>query len=160
MRRIRNVFVFVICITVVAGAAEKETYNSCLDYIKRNGKLWGVCEVATNDNGTVTIVDAKHAGFGYGLTMYDSDNKFVSKVMLSVKQQCRLSDGHHAFLKYEVKAIKDGVVEVTVTDRFDARSFGKDVTEKTETVSVKPYKDEDKKPEPPAGGDGKPAPQP
>ena len=160
MRRTRIALFFVICVTVVAGAAEKETYNSCLDYIKRTGKLWGICEVATNDDGTVMIVDAKHAGFGYGLTMYDSDNKFVSKVTLSAKQQCSLSDGHHAFLKYEVKAIKDGVVEVTVTDRFDARSFGKGVTEKTETVSVKPYKDEDKKPEQSAGGDGKPAPQP
>lgn len=160
MTRIRIALFSLICAASVASAAEKETYNSCLDYIKRTGKLWGVCEVATNADGTVTIIDAKYAGFGNGLTMYDSDNKFVSKVTLRAMQQCSLSDGHHAFLKYEVKAIKDGVIEVTVTDRFDARSFGKGVTEKTETFSVKPYNDEDKKPEPPAGGDRKPAPQP
>ena len=125
--------------------SSKEVGNMhSLNHIKQTGKLWGICEVTINDAaGTVTLVDAKYTGNGWGLTMYDSENKHVSQVTLKVNQHCRLSDGHHAFMKYVIKSIKDGIVEIAVTERFDARSFGKGVTEKTETISVKPYKDMD-----------------
>jgi hypothetical protein len=125
--------------------SSKEVDNMhSLNHIKQTGKLWGICEVTINDAAeTVTLVDAKYTGNGWGLTMYDSENKHVSQVTLKVNQHCRLSDGHHAFMKYVIKSIKDGIVEIAVTERFDARSFGKGVTEKTETISVKPYKDMD-----------------
>ncbi len=146
MRSIRIGLSALLCAAAVAGAAEEQPYKNCRDYIQRTGKLWGVCEVATNADGTVTLVDAKNAGYGYGLAMYDSEEQVVPQVTLKPKQHCRLADGDHACLKYEIRAVKDGVVEVIVTERFDARSFGKNVTEQTETVSVKPYKDEDQKP--------------
>jgi len=129
-------------------SGKKESPKSCLDYIRQNGKLWGISEVVIDEAaGTVTLVNVRNAGYGYGLTMYDCENKRSLQVILKVNQHCRLSDGHHAFMKYEIKSIKDGIVEVAVTDRFDARSFGKGVTEQTGNVSVKPYKDDDKKTE-------------
>ena len=103
-------------------------------------KMWGICEVAINiADGTVTLVVAK----GRGLTMYDAENKWVSQVTLHEKQYCRLSDGDHASIKYTIKSIKEDIVEVIVTDRFDARSFGQEITEKTKNIFVKPYKDSD-----------------
>ena len=119
-----------------------------LNHIQRTGKLCGICEVAINDAAeTVTLVDARYTGSGRGLAMYDCENKRASQVTLKVNQHCRLSDGHHASMKYVIKSIKDGMVEVVVTERFDARSFGKEVTEKTETISVKSYKDMDTNPD-------------
>ena len=107
-------------------------------------KMWGICEVAINiADGTVTLVDAKYSGDGRGLAMYDAENKWVSQVTLHENQYCRLSDGHHASTKYTIKSIKEDIVEVIVTDRFDARSFGKGITEKTQIIFVKPYKDLD-----------------
>jgi len=130
------------------GAVKEVTDRNCFDYIQRTGKLWGICEVAINDaTGTVTLVDARYTGYGHGLAMYDCENKVSSQVTLKVYQHCRLSDGHHASMKYEIISIKDGIVEVVVTERFDARSFGKEVTEKTETISVKSYKDIDANPD-------------
>ncbi len=107
-------------------------------------KMWGICEVAINiADGTVTLVDAKYSGDGRGLAMYDAENKWVSQVTLHENQYCRLSDGHHASSKYTIKSIKEDIVEVIVTERFDARSFGKGITEKTKIIFVKPYKDSD-----------------
>jgi len=108
-------------------------------------KMWGICEVAINNaDGTVTLVDAKHDG--RGLAMYDAENKWVSKVTLHENQYCLLSDGDHASTKYTIKSIKEDIVEVIVTDRFDALSFGQGITEKTKIIFVKPYKDLDMNP--------------
>ena len=107
-------------------------------------KMRGICEVAINiADGTVTLVDAKYSGDGRGLAMYNAEHKWVSQVTLHENQYCRLSDGHHASIKYTIKSIKEDIVEVIVTDRFDARSFGKGITEKTKIIFVKPYKDSD-----------------
>lgn len=127
---------------------DEVTSMNSLNHIQRTGKLCGICEVAINDAAeTVTLVDARYTGSGRGLAMYDCENKRASQVTLKVNQHCRLSDGHHASMKYVIKSIKDGMVEVVVTERFDARSFGKEVTEKTETISVKSYKDMDTNPD-------------
>jgi len=56
----------------------KRAYESCLDSLQRTGKLWGVCQVATDEDETVTLVDARNAGYGYGLTMYDSGGQIGS----------------------------------------------------------------------------------
>lgn len=120
--------------------ASKEKVDSCIDYIEKTGKLWGVSEVAVNENQTVTFVDAEHDGYGCGLSMYDSAANFVSSLTLEVRQSCSFSDGHHAFLKYEVTAIGSGVASIAVLERFDARSFGKGLSEKTASVKVASYK--------------------
>jgi hypothetical protein len=131
-----------------ADAVKDLTGRNYFDYIKQTGKLWGICELAINDAaGTVTLVDARYTGYGHGLAMYDCENKRSSQVTLKVNQHCRLSDGHHASMRYEIISIKDDMVEVAVTERFDARSFGKEVTEKTGTISVKSYKDMDTNPD-------------
>jgi hypothetical protein len=144
-------FLCCLAVSTVIGQ-EKPTYMGTLDYIQKTGRLWGVKELLLNTNGTVTFVDAKNSGYGHGLTMFDSKDKAVDQVVLSPSQSCSLSDGRHAFIKYELSANKDGVVTVVVTDRFDARSFGKNVTAVTKTVQIKPYKDGAEGPQQRAGG--------
>ncbi|MDD3949318.1 MAG: hypothetical protein PHT43_07625 [Anaerolineaceae bacterium] len=119
-----------------------------LDYILRTGKLWGICEMAINDaEGTVTLAVPRYTGRGLKMTLYDNENKRVEQVTLKVNQHCLLSDNRHSFMKYLIKSIKDGIVEVEVTEHFDARSFGKEVTEQTETMAVKAYQDTDTTPD-------------
>jgi hypothetical protein len=128
-----------ICSTVVALAASEPLYKSCLEYIQNTGKLYGICEVTIREDGKITLVDAKYAGYGLNFMLFSAENNVVNQVTLSPVQFCTLSDAHHVFLKYEIKSIKDGILQIVVTERFDARSFGKQITEKTQTVSIKPY---------------------
>lgn len=122
--------------------------ESCIDYIEQTGKLWGVSEVTVNDNQTVTMVDATHGGAGCGLTMYDGAANFVASLTLTVGQSVTLSDGHHASLQYTIKSIGSGSAEIDVLERFDARSFGRGITEKRGIVKVASYKGLDSSPKP------------
>lgn len=120
--------------------------ESCIDYIEQTGKLWGVSEVTVNDNQTVTMVDATHGGPGYGLTMYDGAANFVASLTLTVGQSVMLSDGHHASLQYTIKSIGSGSAEIDVLERFDARSFGRGITEEKGIVKIASYKGFDSSP--------------
>ncbi len=123
-------------------AQEPSAYRDTLDYIHKNGRLWGVKELLLGTNGTVTLVDAKDSGYGHGLTMYDAKGRAVDQIALSPSQFCSLSDGRHVSTKYGLQAVEDGVIAMLVTDRINAQSFGKGVTERTEVARLKPYKDE------------------
>jgi hypothetical protein len=126
----------------VAFADDKPQYKSNVDYIKKTGKLCGICEVRLNTNATVTLVDAKTSGYGYGLTLFSSEGKLVDQVDLGMSQSCTLSDGQHGSLKYELKSVKAGVIiTLAVTDHFDARSFGGGAWEQKASVSINAYKD-------------------
>ena len=61
-------------------------------------------------------------------------------MILSTGQSCSLSDGRHAFINYEFKAIKQDRITISVTDKFDARSFGNGIKETKSTVTISPYK--------------------
>lgn len=115
-------------------------HNTTIDYIRQSGRLWGVAEVALNENDSITLVDAKSSGVGLNLMMRDSNNKVVDSVTLRPGQSCSLSDGRHVFITYELKAIEAGRIIITVTDRFDARSFGDGIKETKETITISAYK--------------------
>jgi hypothetical protein len=144
------------CAVSIAAEREKPKYAGTLDYIQKTGRLWGVKELVLNANGTATLVHATRPGYGYGMWMLDANDKVVDQIVLSPHESCRLSDGDHAFIKYELKAVKDGVATVLVKDKFDAASFGKGVTEESKTVQVKAYKDEKAGPKQPSAGDSSP----
>ena len=117
--------------------------SATVEYIRQSGRLWGVAEVALNENGSITLVDAKSSGVGLNLMMRDSKSKVVDSITLKPGQACFLSDGRHVFITYEFKAIKQGRITITVTDEFDARSFGDGIKETKETVTISPYKKEE-----------------
>lgn len=118
--------------------------NVTIEYIRQTGRLCGVAEVRLNENESVTLVDEKESGYGFGLMMIGLKHKVVDSVTLKPGQSCTLSDGHHVFINYELKAIKQGRIIITVTDKFDARSFGDGIKQTKATVTVSPYKKETK----------------
>lgn len=135
----RHLTLCLLVLIVVGCWPEQEPESSAtIDYIRRKGRLWGVTEVALNDNGSITLVDAKSSGVGLNLMMRDAKNKVVDSVILTPGQSCSLSDGRHVFITYELKAIEQGRIVINVTDEFDARSFGDGIKESKETVTISP----------------------
>ncbi|MHC4111565.1 MAG: hypothetical protein ACYSUY_10840 [Planctomycetota bacterium] len=135
-----------LCLLVLIAAGcrpeqePEQNSTTTIDHIRQTGRLWGVAEVTLNENGSITLVDAKSSGVGLNLMMRDSKNKSVDSITLSPGQACSLSDGRHAFITYELKAIEQGRIIITVTDKFDARSFGDGITETKKTITISPYK--------------------
>lgn len=131
-----------LLVLIAAGCwPEQEPKNkTTIDYIQDTGRLWGVAELKLNENDSITLIDAKSSGVGLNLIMRDSKSKIVDSVTLKPGQACSLSDGRHAFITYELKAIKDGRVIITVTDEFDARSFGDGIKKEKKTLTISPYK--------------------
>jgi D-lyxose ketol-isomerase len=121
-------------------ADRDQNSSATIEYILQTGRLWGVAEVTLNENNSITLVDTKSSGVGLKLMMRDSKHKTVDSTTLSPGQSCTLSDGHHAFITYELKAIEQGRIIMTVTDKFDARSFGDGIKETKETITISPYK--------------------
>jgi len=140
----RNLTLFLLVI-ISSGCRPEEEPNTdtTIEYIRQTGRLWGVAEVALNENRSITLVDAKSSGVGLNLMMLDSNNKVVDSVTLKTSRSCTLSDGRHAFITYELKTIKQGRIIITVTDKFDARSFGDGIKRTKATVSISPYKKEE-----------------
>jgi ribosomal protein S4E len=139
MKRYLTIFLLVL---VAAGCRpdEEPKNNTTIDYIRRTGRLWGVAELKLNDNGSITLIDAKSSGVGLNLMMRDADSKVVDSVTLRPGRSCSLSDGRHVFITYELKSIEAGRITFAVTDKFDARSFGNGIKETKETVTISPYK--------------------
>lgn len=133
-----------LCLLVLIAAGcrpdEDQKNNTMIGYIRQTGRLWGVAELKLNENGSITLVDAKSSGVGLNLMMRDSKHKTVDSVTLTPGQACSLSDGRHAFITYELKAIEQDRIIITVNDRFDARSFGNGIKETKETITISPYK--------------------
>ncbi|HUS73291.1 MAG TPA: hypothetical protein VMY06_09520 [Sedimentisphaerales bacterium] len=122
---------------------EEPKNNATIDYIHQTGRLWGVAELKLNENNSITLIDAKSSGYGYALIMRDSKSNVVDSITLKPGQACTLSDGRHAFITYELKAIEAGRISITVTDKFDARSFGDGIKEVKKTITISPYKKQD-----------------
>jgi ribosomal protein S4E len=136
-----------LCLLVLIAAGcrpdEEPKNNTTIDYIRRTGRLWGVAEVTLNDNGSITLLDTKSTGVGLNLMMRDAENNVVDSVTLSPGQSCSLSDGRHVFITYELKAIEQGRITFTITDKFDARSFGDGIKETKTTITITPYTKQD-----------------
>ena len=142
MKRYLTLCLFVL---IAAGCRPDEVQknSATIDYIRRTGRLWGVAEVTLNENGSITLIDAKDSGYGYGLMMMrDPDYKNVDSITLTPGQSCSLSDGHHVFITYEFKAIEQDRIIITVNDKFDARSFGDGIMRAKATITIPPYKKE------------------
>ena len=136
----RYLLLWLLVLIVLGCWEDKEPNNkTTIDYIRQTGRLWGVAEVALNENGSITLVDAKSSGVGLNLMMRDANNKVVDSVTLSPGQSCSLSDGRHVFITYELKAVEAGRITITVTDKFDARSFGDGIKETKDTITISPY---------------------
>ncbi len=136
-----------LCLLVLIAAGCRPDQDSeggtTIDYIRQTGRLWGVAEVTLNENGSITLIDAKSSGVGLNLMMHDANNQVVDSVTLSPGQSCSLSDGRHVFITYEFKAMEQGRVTITVTDKFDARSFGDGIKQTKATINISPYKNQD-----------------
>ena len=138
----RYLFLFLLILVAIGCWPEQEpeqNSSTTIDYIRQSGRMWGVAEVTLNENGSITLVDAKSSGVGLNLMMRDANNKVVDSVTLSPGQSCSLSDGRHAFITYEFKAIEKGQIVINVTDKFDARSFGDGIKQTKENVTISPY---------------------
>ena len=101
-----------------------EEYKSTIDYIEKTDKLWGISACVINNDNSVTLVDSKGKGYGFALWIPDGKGVFLEKVTLRPGESCELMDGHHAFITYKFIGVKDGRINIEVTDKFDARSFG------------------------------------
>lgn len=134
-----------LLVLIATGCRPDQDPNSSttIDHIRQTGRLWGVSEVRLNENGSITLIDAKSSGVGLNLMMRDANNKVVDSVTLSPGRACSLSDGRHAFITYELKAIEAGRITITVTDEFDARSFGDGIKQTKGTVTISEYKKEE-----------------
>ena len=133
-----------LCLLVLIAAGcrpeEEPKSKTTIDYIHQTGRLWGVAEIRLNENNSITLIDAKSSGVGLNLIMRDSNSSVVDSITLKPGQSCTLSDGRHAFITYELKAIKQGRIIINVTDIFDARSFGDGIKKTKETITISPYK--------------------
>lgn len=139
-------YLFLYLLLIIAHGCwpeEDPNNNTTIDYIRQTGRLWGVAEIALNENGSITLVDAKSSGIGLNLMMRDSNNKVIDSVTLSPGRACSLSDSRHVFITYELKAIEAGRITITVTDKFDERSFGDGIKRTKGTVTISPYKKEE-----------------
>lgn len=127
----------IVLLAGYASGTEKPEYKSTIDYIQKTGRLWGVAEVSVNEDNSITLIDAE-SGYGSGLMM--SLSTVQTSATLKVGETCSLSDGHHAFIKYEFKELQDGKITFFITDTFDARSFGDGIKKETKTLTITPYK--------------------
>lgn len=116
--------------------ADKPEYKNTIDYIQQTGRLWGIAQVTIDNDNSVTLVDAE-TGYGRGLSL--SLSRRVASVTLKIGESCVLSDGHHAFITYELKKIEKGKITFLVTDKFDARSFGDGIKQETKILTISPY---------------------
>ena len=114
-------------------------HSATIESIEQSGQLWGIDEVRQNKNGSVTLVDAKNTGNGFSLMMSDASNNIVDSINLKVSQTCTLMDGHHVFITYELKDIKENKLTFMVIDKFDARAFGDDIKVARKTLTILPY---------------------
>ena len=135
-----------LCLLVLIAAGcwkdQEPENNTTIGYIRQTGRLWGVAELKLNEDNSITLVDAKSSGVGLNLMMRDSKHKTVDSITLTPGQACSLSDGRHVFITYELKAIEDSRITITVNDRFDARSFGDGIKRTKGTITISPYKQE------------------
>jgi len=119
----------------------QESYKSTIDYIQKTNKLWGISACIINDDKSVTLVDSKDKGYGFGLWIADGKGSALEKATLKHGQSCELMDGHHVFINYKFMSVKDGRIIMEVTDKFDARSFGHGVKREKKTLAILPYDD-------------------
>ena len=118
-----------------------EEYKSTIDYIEKTNKLWGISACIVNKDRSVTFVDSKEKGYGYALWMPNEKGGFSEKVTLKPGESFELIDGHHAFITYKFIGFEDDGINIEVTDKFDARSFGGQVKQERKVLMIIQYED-------------------
>ncbi len=118
-------------------SVKKPKYISTIDYIAKTKRLWGISEVKINNDNSVTLVDAD-TGPGRWLVMSLSQKK--KSATIKPGESCSLLDGHHATIIYKLEKIDSDGITFLVTNKFDARSFGKGIATQSKTITVLPYK--------------------
>lgn len=141
-------FLIIVLLMTVVSSSKEPDYKNTIDYIEKTGRLWGIAEVRINGDHSVTLVDTET---GYGSALMFSLSEVVKSRTIKAGERCTLSDGHHFFITYEFKESKNGKIAFIVTDKFDARSFGDAVKKETKTITISPYKEEQKPQQCPAG---------
>jgi hypothetical protein len=127
---------------LVSSWTAEPKYKSGIDYIQQTGRLWGISEVKINNDASITLVDAK-TGPGRGLMMSLSEPQ--ESATIKPGESCSLKDGDHAAIVYKLQKIEQGKLTFSVTEKFDARSFGKGITTETKAVIILPYRVTDDK---------------
>jgi hypothetical protein len=121
---------------LVSSWTAEPKYKSSIDYIRQTGRLWGISEVRINNDASITLIDAK-TGPGRGLMMSLSESQ--ESATIKPGESCSLKDGHHAAIVYKLQKIEQGKLTFSITEKFDARSFGKGITTETKMLSISPY---------------------
>lgn len=118
-----------------------EGYKNTIEYIQKTNKLWGISACIVNKDGSVTFVDSKDKGYGYALWIPGEKGGFLEQVTLKPGKSFELIDGDHAFITYKFIGFKDSLINIEVTDKFDARSFGGQIKQEKDKLMIIPYKD-------------------
>jgi hypothetical protein len=137
-----------VCFVLILGGC-KHGSDVDFDRIQSTGRLPGIVEVRLNSDHSVTLVQGK----GPYPIMLNQNKQSVQEATLQRGSQCVVSDGRHASWKYEFRSADSDRIFFKVKGRFDARSFGDGVTEKSRKVWVCAYSDYKGKPQPLAGVD-------
>lgn len=133
----RELILTTLLIPLITTATPK--YESTFEYAEKTKQLWGISSVTLEADGSVTLIDATNKGYGHGMLLLSSDNERADNITLRKGDKCVLSD-HHASIIYLFKDISSASQLVfTVTDTFDARSFGDDIKEAKKDVVILPY---------------------
>lgn len=133
-KAITGLIIILLSLAVFASAALG--FKSTIDYIQKTNRLWGIAAVRINKDNSVTLVDAK-SGNGYALML--SLTEALKSVTIKIGDAGTLSDGHHVFITYKLRAINEDKITFIVTDEFDARSFGGVIEKASETVIISAY---------------------
>jgi hypothetical protein len=128
-----RVFVLWLLISVPMLAQGDNGSTELLALIESEGKLPGIEELRIEPDGSVALIAARSS-----YKLYGPDGK-TDAVRLFRNQACSVAE-HHSSLKYQLQDVKDDVVVLVVTDRFDGTSFGEGVRSTARTIEIRPYK--------------------
>lgn len=132
--------VCVIAIVLLSGRQVfSQDYQTTIEYIQETKKLWGISSCAVNGDGSITLVDRRDSGIGHMLWFYAESDNVPEKVILKKGEYCELTDGHHVSITYKFIRLDNKDITIEVTDKFDARSFGRGIKKERKRVVINPY---------------------
>jgi len=117
-------------------------YRGTIDYIQKTSRLWGMSACVVNEDGSITLIDARDKGYGNGLWIPDGKGGRLEKVILKPGESCGLIDGHHISIAYKFIGLEGGKIAIEVIDIFNAKSFGGEIKEERGKVLVNPYRED------------------
>lgn len=127
-----GIFVLWLLISVPMLAQGDNGSTELFALIESEGKLPGIEELRIEADGSVTLVSSRSSYKLYGRPG-TSDT-----VTLYRNQTCSVAEDHISF-KYQLKDVKDDVVFLVVTERFDGTSFGEGIRGTSRSIEIRPY---------------------